>query len=232
MPLSRQHVTLAVGGNLYSQSTNDFSVYTNLTPGVSVPTSFTQIVGGQVEPAPSSQSTSGQSTYGWYVEPRLNLASRAAPHPARMREPMSWTPPAGSSMWTMDPMRRPLSRRSWRLNGWLCRPSASPKSSRKCCVTEGKRRPSIWWEAHCATNHAKVAVTITTDAPTIDANPTRACWHRSFLRHARPKYLVPAYRRAARHPQIFSLTIPTMPHVGHAHCFDARSIDTHLGTHH
>jgi TonB-dependent SusC/RagA subfamily outer membrane receptor len=72
--LPRPHLTLAIGGSLYSESTADFSVYTNqLAPGVSTPTSFLQSDGTN---SPTSQSTLGQSTYGWYVEPRLNVASR------------------------------------------------------------------------------------------------------------------------------------------------------------
>ena len=66
--------TLAVGGNVYSQSTTDFSVATDqLAPGVTVPTTFIRSNGTN---APTSQSTFGQSTYGWYVEPRLNVHSR------------------------------------------------------------------------------------------------------------------------------------------------------------
>jgi TonB-linked SusC/RagA family outer membrane protein len=75
-------VTLAFGGNLYSQSTADFHISTNqLAPGVSVPTAFNDCSNGgntaiNCIPSAATQSTTGQSTYGWYVEPRLNLASR------------------------------------------------------------------------------------------------------------------------------------------------------------
>ena len=66
-------VTLAFGGNLYSQSTADVDVSTNqLAPGVSVPNQF---LCGSV-PCPTGQSTFDQTTYGWYVEPRLNVASK------------------------------------------------------------------------------------------------------------------------------------------------------------
>ena len=81
IPLLNQHVMASVGGNLYTESIADFSAYTNqLAPGVTTPTTF---------PCPANspncqnvtQSSSGTSTYGWYVEPRLNLSSRffAAP---------------------------------------------------------------------------------------------------------------------------------------------------------
>ena len=78
-------VTLAFGGNLYSQSTNDFSITTNsLGPGVTTPTTFQtcniQYVSGKPQTvcvaSPSTQSTTASTTYGWYVEPRLNFASR------------------------------------------------------------------------------------------------------------------------------------------------------------
>lgn len=82
IPLFRQRMTLALGGNVYTTSTSDFSVFTNqLAPGVSIPTSFNNCVQGSgnqpvCTPSASSQATSGQSTYGWYVEPRFNFASR------------------------------------------------------------------------------------------------------------------------------------------------------------
>ena len=80
VPVFRGHVMAAVGGNLHAGSTTDFSVYTNqLSPGVSVPTQFqtTNCAGGVALCAsPSSQSTSNQSTYGWYVQPTLNLNNR------------------------------------------------------------------------------------------------------------------------------------------------------------
>ncbi|HXC26303.1 MAG TPA: carboxypeptidase regulatory-like domain-containing protein, partial [Gemmatimonadaceae bacterium] len=77
IPLFHQHMTLALGGNAFSQSTADFSVITDeLAPGVSVPTSFTENDGNGVENSGITQSTSGETTYGWYIEPRLNFASR------------------------------------------------------------------------------------------------------------------------------------------------------------
>ena len=67
-------VTLAFGGNLYSESTADFSAFSDaLAPGVSVPTTFLNSNG---LPTQASQGTFAQSTYGWYVEPRLNVSSR------------------------------------------------------------------------------------------------------------------------------------------------------------
>ena len=67
-------VTLAFGGTLYSTSSTDFSVYTDqLAPGVTVPTTFLQSDGTYT---PTSQSTSDQATYGWYIEPRFNILSR------------------------------------------------------------------------------------------------------------------------------------------------------------
>lgn len=80
IPLFRQHLTLALGGNAHSETTDDFSAYTDqLAPGVSTPTTFFQ--GVNCTGGCGSQSTAGASTYGWYVEPRLNFASRffAAP---------------------------------------------------------------------------------------------------------------------------------------------------------
>ena len=66
-------MTLGVGGNLTQETTADVTAYTNqLAPGVSVPTSFPTENGAST----FNQSTSAASTYGWYVEPRLNFASR------------------------------------------------------------------------------------------------------------------------------------------------------------
>ena len=87
IPLTPLRTQLAVGGNLYSQSTSDFNTYTNqLAPGVSVPTTFITCAsrGATIKvclPSISSQQTTDQATYGWYVEPRLNLSNRffAAP---------------------------------------------------------------------------------------------------------------------------------------------------------
>jgi outer membrane receptor protein involved in Fe transport len=82
IPLLRQRMTLALGGNFYAASTNDFQTSTNqLAPGVSVPTNFLTCVPvadslPNCTPSVNGQSTSGQSTYGWYAEPRLNFQSR------------------------------------------------------------------------------------------------------------------------------------------------------------
>ena len=67
------HTTLALGGNLYSQSTADFSILTNqLGPGVTTPTSF--LCGDfTLRPCPSSQTTDGQNTYGLYVAPQIHV---------------------------------------------------------------------------------------------------------------------------------------------------------------
>ena len=73
VPVFRQRATLAVGGDYHSGTTADFSAYTNqLAPGVSNPTSFPTTNNA----SNFSQSTAGVSTYGWYVEPRVNVASR------------------------------------------------------------------------------------------------------------------------------------------------------------
>jgi TonB-dependent SusC/RagA subfamily outer membrane receptor len=80
IPTFAQKVTVAVGGNFYSTNTADFAVYTDqLAPGVSEPTTFlTPCVEGSSAlcNSPTRQSTFHQSTYGWYVEPRLNVLSR------------------------------------------------------------------------------------------------------------------------------------------------------------
>lgn len=81
-----QRVTLSAGGQYNSTATTDFSVYTNqLAPGVTTPTTFVQRDGCTGSTAvcysQATQATSDQSTYGWFLEPRLNVASRffAAP---------------------------------------------------------------------------------------------------------------------------------------------------------
>ena len=84
VPMLWNKITTAVGGNFYSTSTADFQVYTDqLAPGISAPTTFGQLCANGTTGcnSPTTQSTSSQSTYGWYLEPRLNLASRffAAP---------------------------------------------------------------------------------------------------------------------------------------------------------
>jgi TonB-linked SusC/RagA family outer membrane protein len=69
-------ISLGIGMNYHAGSTNDFSAYTDqLTPGVSNPSTFPPISGNnpidQVQ-----QSSLDEATYGWYIEPRLNFASR------------------------------------------------------------------------------------------------------------------------------------------------------------
>ena len=69
-------VTAAVGGNLEEESTTDVMASTNqLAPGVTVPTTF-PINGCGGSCSAFSQATTAWSTYGWYVEPRLNVASK------------------------------------------------------------------------------------------------------------------------------------------------------------
>lgn len=78
IPLTRLHMMLALGVNTQSQSTADLATYTKqLAPGVTVPTSFVcGIRDFVVVNCPSTQSTSGATTYGWYIEPKLNFSSR------------------------------------------------------------------------------------------------------------------------------------------------------------
>ena len=83
-PIFRNKVTTSVGGNFYSTSTADVQVATNqLAPGITAPTTFGQLCADGTTGcnSPTTQYTSSQPTYGWYLEPRLNLASRffAAP---------------------------------------------------------------------------------------------------------------------------------------------------------
>jgi TonB-dependent SusC/RagA subfamily outer membrane receptor len=72
------HTTLALGGNAYSQSTADFSAWTGqLAPGVSTPSTFPTSCPGMVSACSSlGQTTADASTFGWYLEPRLNFSSR------------------------------------------------------------------------------------------------------------------------------------------------------------
>jgi hypothetical protein len=84
IPLAQQRVKVSLGGNVHSGSTSDFSVYSDqMKPGVSVPEEFLtrcdkiyDLNKPLVCPSPNRLETSGQSTYGWYLEPRLNIASR------------------------------------------------------------------------------------------------------------------------------------------------------------
>jgi hypothetical protein len=73
VPLAR----VAVGLNYTSQSTGDVSAYTSqLSPGVTRPTSFsTDLINGKT-PSFFGQASSAASTYGWYVQPTFNLNSR------------------------------------------------------------------------------------------------------------------------------------------------------------
>ena len=77
IPLFHNLLMLAVGGNVNSQSTNDITNATNqLGPGVTIPSQFVCTISGGTIPCPSTLSTTQLSTYGWYVEPRLNFASK------------------------------------------------------------------------------------------------------------------------------------------------------------
>lgn len=74
VPVLQHHVLVTAGGNYHSGSADDFKAYTDqLAPGVSSPTSFT------CPNDPHCFTTAGTSaavTYGWFLEPRLNVASR------------------------------------------------------------------------------------------------------------------------------------------------------------
>ena len=79
MPLIGNRMTLALGGNWHAGTTADFQAYTNqLAPGVSQPTSFFSCTGTTIPNCQQSanQSAGGGSTYGWYVQPTLNMHSR------------------------------------------------------------------------------------------------------------------------------------------------------------
>lgn len=77
LPLLHNVVALAVGGNYYAQTTNDFQAFTEyLAPGVSIPPSFlTQGCYNNFTCSATQSSTQG-ATYGWYVEPQFRVASR------------------------------------------------------------------------------------------------------------------------------------------------------------
>jgi hypothetical protein len=73
---------VAIGANYYSGSTIDFQGATSqLAPGVSSPNSFLTpgcTIGdaGDERCGVARQSSSSNATYGWYLEPRLNISSR------------------------------------------------------------------------------------------------------------------------------------------------------------
>ena len=76
IPTFHNRMTLAVGGNLESQSTNDFTAYTDqLAPGVTSPSSFPTTFANGTTGSPSSfgQTTLSGSTYGIYVQTNLHL---------------------------------------------------------------------------------------------------------------------------------------------------------------
>ena len=75
VPLKR--VNVAIGANFTSQSTADFQAYTSqLSPGVTEPSTFPLGTPATGQLSSFGQSTLASSTYGWYVEPRLNIASK------------------------------------------------------------------------------------------------------------------------------------------------------------
>ena len=81
IPMFNQRVTLGLGGDFYSVATTDFGAYSSLlAPGVKAPTSFQRLCDGTGVAGPcdnpTTQSTVSSSTYGWFLEPRLNFASK------------------------------------------------------------------------------------------------------------------------------------------------------------
>ena len=78
IPLWQQRVNLALGANAYQQSTADVQASTNqLGPGISVPTDFPALCPGSTSICSSfNQATTATATYGWYVQPQFNVASR------------------------------------------------------------------------------------------------------------------------------------------------------------
>ena len=75
IPTFQQRLTLDLGGNVTSQSTNDFSAYTTqLAPGVSSPSSFPTTVAGETgSPSSFGQTTTAGSTYGVYAQTSLHV---------------------------------------------------------------------------------------------------------------------------------------------------------------
>jgi TonB-dependent SusC/RagA subfamily outer membrane receptor len=73
LPMLGSRMTAAVGGNVQSQSIADVSAATILSPGVNSPSRFPTTPSNASSFSQSKQST---STYGWFVEPRLNVLSR------------------------------------------------------------------------------------------------------------------------------------------------------------
>ena len=75
IPAWHQQVTVTVGGDLTSTSTNDVTAYTSqLAPGVTSPSSFPTTGGvGGMSPSTFSQSTTAGSTYGLYLQTNVHL---------------------------------------------------------------------------------------------------------------------------------------------------------------
>ena len=95
IPSLAQHITLAVGGNVYSSSTADFTAYTNqLSPGIAIPPTFDCPSGIQGCISHTGQSTSDQSTYGWYFELRGSILRRAS----SSHRAFAWTVAVGGAM--------------------------------------------------------------------------------------------------------------------------------------
>jgi hypothetical protein len=84
IPLS-PWISLALGGNIFHQTTNDYTDYTDqLAPGVSSPTTLGTYCDGSaptIRCSTSTQASTNSATYGWFLEPHLNVRSRffAAP---------------------------------------------------------------------------------------------------------------------------------------------------------
>jgi hypothetical protein len=80
VPLLGGRLSSAFGFNFTSQSTSDFTAAVRaLTPGVNRPSTFPYqcVVDGHLKDCSTfGQSSSATSTYGWYVEPRLNMFER------------------------------------------------------------------------------------------------------------------------------------------------------------
>ena len=82
IPIPPLHVTVATGGQLYSQTTNDFTGYTDeLAPGVSVPTTFTPSGCIGTACGNTTLASSSTATYGWYLQPQINMGSRFFANP-------------------------------------------------------------------------------------------------------------------------------------------------------
>ena len=76
-PLLYKFLKVTVGANWENQSTADLTANTNLlSPGVNTPTTFPTTPVNGISPSSFSQSSLAWTTYGWFVEPQLNVNSR------------------------------------------------------------------------------------------------------------------------------------------------------------